>query len=256
MRRSAESHACLPQIGGDAVAEFVEGTRDNEEDVARVQRLLARLALALKLHRGLELRLQVVLAAKRHLGFLHELEQRGLHATPAHVPAMLVAGGRDLVDLVDVDDAILRQREIAVGLLCELTHEVVHVATHIAGLAEFRRIRLYKRHADQLSDMLHEVRLTHAGRADEDDVLLRVFDLCRLLGRHRGELPRVVVMVAHRNRESLLGVVLTDDIAIEMALDVTRSEGEIENLPGVRDLGLFGSSGVRLRLGLRGEPAL
>ena len=49
-------------------------------------------AAPLEFDGGLELRLDVVLAAHRDLGFLHQLEQRGLHAAAAYVAPVRLRG--------------------------------------------------------------------------------------------------------------------------------------------------------------------
>ena len=145
--------------------------------VSRSRLPCRRAAAPLELEGGLELRLDVHRVARGHLGFLHELEQGRLHAAPADIaPADGVAGGGDLVHFVDVDDAVLRQGDVAVGPGDEVAHEVFHVAADVAGFAELGGVGLDEGHADQLGDVLDEVRLADAGRADEDDVLLGVFE--------------------------------------------------------------------------------
>ena len=147
---------------------------------ARADRLALRFAAALlKFEGGLELRLQIVRAPQRHVGFFHQLEQRGLHAASADVAPDHISGRGDLVDLVDVDDAELREVDVAIGLLHQLAHEIFHVAADVAGLAEFGRVRLDERHLDQLRDVFDQVGFPDAGRPDQNDVLLRVFRFVR-----------------------------------------------------------------------------
>ena len=67
--------------------------------------------------------------------------------------------------------------------------------------------------------MLHEVGLSHSGRPDHHDVLLLELQSLALLS-HRLESLGVIVVIAHRNRQSLLRFVLTNDIAIEVRLDI------------------------------------
>src|SRR3546814_4715610 len=85
----------------DDLVEACERSADDEQDVAGVdlQELLLRmLAPALRRHAG-------------H-GALDQLEQRLLHALARHVAGdrRVLTLARDLVDLVDLDDALLRIR--------------------------------------------------------------------------------------------------------------------------------------------------
>src|SRR3546814_8401407 len=89
----------------DDLVEACERAADDEQDVAGVdlQELLLRmLAPALRRHAG-------------H-GALDQLEQRLLHALARHVAGDRRVFGlaRDLVDLVDVDDALLRLVDVVV----------------------------------------------------------------------------------------------------------------------------------------------
>ena len=149
----AEADLALAQPAADLVAQPLERAGDDEEDVPGVDRVLARLASAaapLELERALELRLDVHGVAHGHLRLLHELEQRGLHPAPAHVPAAGdVAGGGDLVDLVDVDDAVLGELDVAIRAGDEVAHQVLHVAADVAGFAELGGVGLDEGDADQ-----------------------------------------------------------------------------------------------------------
>ena len=85
-----------------------------------------------------------------------------------------------------------------------------------------------------------------AGRADEDDVLLGVFEFGGLAFVVLGELADVVdvvVMVADGDGEHLLRLVLADDEPVEVRLDVARLVVEMEDV-GRRRRRRGGSSGV------------
>ena len=92
----------------DDVLEADEGAAADEQDVGGVdlQELLLRVLAA---------------ALGRHVGdrALDDLEQRLLHALAGDVAGdrRVVALARDLVDLVDVDDAALRPLDVVVGVL-------------------------------------------------------------------------------------------------------------------------------------------
>src|ERR1035438_6163822 len=79
-------------------------------------------------------------ALRRHIGHgaFKNLEQGLLHALAGNIArdrGILVLAA-DLVDLVDVDDALLGARYVAVGGLEELEYDVFNVFAHIAGLSQ------------------------------------------------------------------------------------------------------------------------
>ncbi len=162
--------------------------------------------------------------ARRDFGFLHQLEQVGLHAAAADVPARGVVGGGDLVDLVDVDDAVLGAGHVAVGQAQQVAHHVFDVAAHIAGLGELGGIGLDERHADQVGRAADQEGLPDAGGAEEDDVLLGVV---RRFLAFQGQ-AHMVVVVAEGDAEDLLGLVLLDDEAVEVILNLARFIFELE----------------------------
>ncbi len=140
----------------------------DEQDVGGVdlQELLLRmLAPALRRHRG--------------DGALDELQQRLLHALARDVARdrRVVGLARDLVDLVDVDDAGLRLLDVVVALLQQLLDDVLDVLADVAGLGERRGIGDRERHIQQPRQRLGQQRLAAAGRADQQDVALGELDL-------------------------------------------------------------------------------
>jgi hypothetical protein len=72
------------------------------------------------------------------LGALEDLQQRLLHALAGDVAGdrRVVALARDLVDLVDVDDAPLGPLDVVVGGLQQLEDDVLDVLADVAGLGE------------------------------------------------------------------------------------------------------------------------
>ena len=76
----------------------------------------------------------------RHVGHraLQNLQQRLLHALAGDVAGdggVLALAG-DLVDLVDIDDAVLGQLHVEIRRLQQAQQDVLHVVAHIAGLGE------------------------------------------------------------------------------------------------------------------------
>ena len=205
--------------------QLFERAAHHEKNVSRVNGFAFGFSAALKFERGLQLRLKIVHASHGHFSFLHQLQQRRLHAAPAHIASDHVSSRSDLVDLVDVNDPELREVDVAIRLVDQLTHEIFHVAAHVAGLAELRRVRLYKRHLDKIGDVFDQIRFPNAGRADQDYVLFRVLDFlgagCPFLFE-LGQILGVIVMIADRNRENLFRFLLLDHEPIKMRLDIPR----------------------------------
>ena len=110
---------------------------------------------------------------------------------------------RDLVDLVDVDDAALRALDIVIGRLQQLQDDVLDVLADIAGFGQRRRIGHGEGHVEDARERLREQRLAAAGRADQQDVGLGQLDVVVA----RGVVEPLVVIV-DGDREDLLGVVL------------------------------------------------
>jgi hypothetical protein len=127
--------------------------------------LLRMLAPALRRHRG--------------DGALDQLQQRLLHALAGHVAGdrRVVGLARDLVDLVDVDDARLRLLDVVVALLQQLLDDVLDVLADVAGLGQRGGIGDHERHVEQPRQRLGQQRLAGAGRADQQDVALGQLDV-------------------------------------------------------------------------------
>ena len=116
----------LPALRDD-LFEPGERAAADEQDVGGVdlqEFLLRVLAPALRRHRGDRA--------------LHDLQERLLHALARHVAGdrRVVGFARDLVDLVDIDDAALRPLDIVVGRLQQLQDDVLDILADIAGLGQ------------------------------------------------------------------------------------------------------------------------
>ena len=192
----------------DDLLEPGECAADDEQDVLGVdlQELLLRvLAATLRRHRG--------------NGALDELEQCLLYALTRDIARdrWVFALARDLVDLVDIDDAALRLVDVVVTFLQQLLDDVLDILTDVAGLGQRRRIGDRERHVEQACQRVGQQRLARAGRPDQQDVGLGQFDVVAAAARFE---PLVVVV--HRHRQYLLGARLADDVLIEHVEDLGR----------------------------------
>ena len=198
---AVEADRRLADAAGDDLLEPDERAAADEQDVRRVDGdvlLLGVLAAALR--RDVRDRA------------LEDLEQRLLHAFARDVArdrdVLLRAG--DLVDLVDVDDALLGAREVEVGVLEQLEEDVLDVLADVAGLGERRGVADRERHVEHARERAREQRLAGAGRADEQDVALLDLDVVALLAR----VDEALVVVVDRDREDLLRVLLADHVLV------------------------------------------
>src|SRR6516225_2555089 len=197
----AEADGGRPPARRDDLLKPIEGAATHEQDVGGVdlQELLLRmLASALRRH--------------RRDGAFHDLEQGLLHALARDVAGdrRVVGLAADLVDLVDIDDAALGALDVVVGGLQQLEDDVLDVLADIAGLGERGRIGHGEGHVEDTGEGLRQQRLAGAGRADQQDVRLRELDVVVL-----GLVVETLVVIMDRDREHLLGVILTDDVVVK-----------------------------------------
>ncbi len=206
-----EAHRLLAEPAGDLLVEPDERAAADEEDVRRVdlEELLVRVLAA---------------ALGRHVGdgAFEDLEQRLLHALARHVARdrRVLVLAADLVDLVDVDDALLGLLDVAAGGLEQLQDDVLDVLADVAGFGQRGRIHDRERDGEQARERLREQRLAGAGRADEQDVGLGQLDVVAA-ARLLLDLEPLVVVV-DGDRELLLGLLLADDVLVQELLDLHR----------------------------------
>ena len=149
-----------------------------------------------------------------------DLQQRLLHAFARHVAGdrRVLVLAADLVDFVDVDDALLALLDVAAGRLQQLEDDVLDVLADVARFGQRRRVDDGEGHREQLGERLREQRLAGAGRADQQDVRLGELDLVAA-ARLLLDLDPLVVVV-DRDRELLLGLFLADHVLVEELLDL------------------------------------
>ena len=203
-----EAERLLAGAALDLLVEADEGAAADEQDVGGVdlEELLVRVLAA---------------ALRRDVGdrAFQDLQQRLLDALARHVArdrGVLVLAA-DLVDFVDVDDALLALLDVAPGRLQQLEDDVLDVLADVAGLGQRRRVDDGEGDREQLGERLREQGLAGAGRADQQDVRLGELDLVAA-ARLLLDLDALVVVV-DRDRELLLGLFLADDVFVEELLD-------------------------------------
>ena len=208
-------HETDPALVGavhDDLFEACEGAAADEQDIGGVdlqEFLLRMLAAALRRHGG--------------DGALDQLQKRLLHALARHVAGdrWVVGLARDLVDLVDVDDARLRLLDIVVALLQKLLDDVLDILADIACLGQGRGIGDRERHVQKPGERLGEKGLARAGGPDQEDVALGELDF--IPGAHaafRAAGLKPLVVVVDGDREHALGTLLSDHVLVQNLLDL------------------------------------
>src|SRR5690606_23477717 len=191
----AEADAPLADPVGDDVLEPGEGAGADEEDVRGVE--LDELLVGV---------LAPTLGRYRRHRALEDLEEGLLDALARHVAGDggVLRLAADLVDLVDVDDALLGPLDVVVGGLQELEEDVLDVFAHVPGFGEGRGVGDGEWEVELAGQGLGEEGLAAAGGADQQDVRLLELDVVPA-GLTR---PDPLVVVVDGDRQLLLGVFL------------------------------------------------
>src|ERR1044072_1760536 len=145
-----EAERLVAQSTLDHFLESDKGATADEKNISRVDReeLLVRvLATTLRRH-------------VRDSAFKN-LQERLLHTFTRHVARdrWVLILTTDLVNLVDVDDALLRAFHIAIRSLQEFENDVLDVFTNVARFSQRRRINNRERHSKHAPACLREQRL-------------------------------------------------------------------------------------------------
>ena len=165
---AAEADLLPAGAGLDDLLQPVERAAADEQDVLGVDLdvfLLRMLPAALRRHRGDRA--------------LEDLEQRLLHALARHVAgdARVLRLARDLVDLVDVDDAALALGDVELAGLEQPHQDVLHVLADVAGLGERGGVGDGEGNVEDAGERLGQQGLADAGGAEEQDVGLVELDV-------------------------------------------------------------------------------
>src|ERR1700674_5511511 len=158
----------------------------------------------------------------RHVGnsAFENLEQRLLDALAADVAGdggVLVLLG-DLVDFVDIDDALLRLLHVAVGSLQKLQNNVLDVLADVAGFSERGGVDDGKGHIEHARKSLREQGLAGPCGTNQKNIGLAEFDFVGLLVEEDA-----LVVIVNGDCQFLFGAVLADDVAVQELLDLGRA---------------------------------
>ena len=209
------AHADAPGLGfaAERLAEHVAEIDRPDGGARQAGDLEHRQSAAAGLHLDLDL-LVVELVGAQLLA--ERLARGGAGCRPDERIEHALLGGEmrprlDLPALVLLDEADADLDEVA--------HDLLDVAPDIADFRELGRLHLEERGAGETGETAGDLRLAAAGRADHQDVLRQNL----LLHGAFELLPPPAV--AQRDGDGALGVVLADDVAVELGDDFARGEG-------------------------------
>src|SRR6185503_723032 len=101
-----------------------------------------------------------------------DLQQRLLHSLAGYIARdrWVLILTTNLVDLVNIDDALLRAFDVAVRGLEQLQNNVFNVFTNVTRFSQRCRIDDGEGNCEHARQSLSEQRLARAGRSDQQDV--------------------------------------------------------------------------------------
>jgi hypothetical protein len=149
-------------------------------------------------------------------GAFQDLEKPLLNPFPRDISGCrwILALSRNLIDLIDVNDALLGPFHIVIGSGQEVLHNRLHILAHVARFGQGGGVSHGKRDLQEPRQRLRQQRLPRAGWTDEKNVGLLHLDRFFAVAQ-----PNALVVIVHRNREHLLRVLLANHVGIQEALD-------------------------------------
>ena len=122
----------------------------------------------------------------------------------------------DLIDLINIDNAMLCPFNIVIGSLDQLQENVFHIFTYITCLRQRSGICNGKRHIDYPRQCLGKKGFSGTGRSQHQNVAFLQFDSQIIACQYP------LVMIIHSHRKDLLGLILSDDIIIQKSFQFLR----------------------------------
>src|SRR5258708_5801750 len=174
----------------------------------------------------------------RHVGngAFENLKQRLLDPLAADIAGdggVFVLLG-NLVDLININDALLGLLDVAVGSLQKLQNNIFHVFTYVARLGQRGGVNDRERHIEHARKSLRQQRLTGARGTNQKNIGLAEFHFAGLLVQENA-----LVVVVNGHRQFLFGAVLADNVAIQELLDLRRARQAARRRSGLFALFVF-----------------
>ena len=124
---------------------------------------------------------------------------------------------RDLINFVNVDDALLSLGHVAIGVLQQFQNNVFNIFAHVTGLGERGGVHNRERHLEHARQSLRQKRLAGSRGPDQENIRLGQFHVAGLAVQ---EDP--LVMVIDRDGELLFGLFLADHVTVEERFNLRR----------------------------------
>ena len=149
-------------------------------------------------------------------GAFQDLEERLLDSLTGDVArdADILGLAPDLVDLVDVDDALLGLLDIEFGGLQQPKDDVLDIFAHVTGFRQGGGVHDAEGDIQHAGEGAGEESLPGSSRAEKKDVRFFYFDIGEFLGGEGCVLVEALVVIVDGHGEDLLGLVLPDHIFV------------------------------------------
>ena len=155
----------------------------------------------------------------RHIdhGTLKKFEQSLLHTLATHVArdARVIALAGYFIYFINEYDAPLRSSHIEIGYLKQARQDAFHIFAHVSGFGEDGGIHNGERHIQQLGYRARQQGFARTGTSHHNDITLFYLHTRIIFW-----LLQSLIMIVDRNRQITFGFVLTDDILVQIFLDV------------------------------------
>ena len=119
-----------------------------------------------------------------------------------------------LVDLINVDNAVLRTVNIIISCLNDLQQNILHILAYISGLREGCGVCNGKRYIQKSGKCLCQQCLTGTGGSQHKDITLLKFNV-GIFSRHNA-----LIVIVNGYRQHLFRLILPDHIIIQKCLDL------------------------------------
>ena len=157
-------------------------------------------------------------ALRRHVGHgaFDQFQQGLLHAFPRHVAGNGGAVGlpRDLVDLININDAALGTFDFIVRGLQQFQNNVLDVFSDVPGFGQGGGIGEGKRHVQVIGQGLSQEGFPCSRRPDHQNIALLELDVSAFI---RGD---AFIVIVNGDRENFFCAGLVDDVLIQVAVDL------------------------------------
>ena len=148
---------------------------------------------------------------------LQQLEQALLHTLATHVTrdAGVIALTGNLIYLVDEDNTTLGCLHVIVCHLEQSRENTLHILTHITSLGKHRGIDDGEGHVEQFGNGTSQQGFSRSCRSHHNNITLLDLHTTLISG-----LLQTLIVIVDSYREETLGLILSDDIVIEIGLDL------------------------------------